>query len=57
MVGSVQTILVENNGFAHTDNFTLVAAPDLAPRTLARVAITGHNGKHLNMRLLAADAA
>lgn len=35
MVGSVQTILVENTGFAHTDNFTLVAAPDLAPRTLA----------------------
>ena len=57
MVGSVQTILVENNGFAHTGNFTLVAAPDLAPRALARVAITGHNGKHLNMRLLAADAA
>jgi threonylcarbamoyladenosine tRNA methylthiotransferase MtaB len=53
----VQTVLVENNGFAHTDNFTLVAAPDLAPRTLAQVAITGHNGKHLNMKLLAADAA
>ena len=57
MVGSVQTILVENNGFAHTDNFTLVEAPHLAPRTLAQVAITGHNGKHLNMKLLAADAA
>jgi len=57
MVGSEQTILVENNGFAHTDNFTLVAAPDLAPRTLARVVITGHNGKHLNMQYLAAQAA
>jgi threonylcarbamoyladenosine tRNA methylthiotransferase MtaB len=57
MVGSMQTILVENNGFAHTDNFTLVAAPDLLARTLAQVAITGHNGKHLNMKLLAADAA
>jgi threonylcarbamoyladenosine tRNA methylthiotransferase MtaB len=57
MVGSEQTILVENNGFAHTDNFTLVAAPSLEPRTLARVAITGHNGKHLTMELLAANAA
>jgi|GEM_PF-3684436 len=57
MVGSVQTILVENNGFAHTDNFTLVEAPALMPRTLAQVAITGHNGKHLSMELLAANAA
>ncbi|MOA11653.1 hypothetical protein D3C78_1316070 [compost metagenome] len=57
MVGSMQTILVENNGFAHTNNFTLVAAPDLPARTLAQVAITGHNGKHLNMKLLAANAA
>lgn len=57
MVGSQQTILVENNGFAHTNNFTLVAAPGLAPRTLARVMITGHNGKHLDMQYLAAQAA
>ena len=57
MVGSRQTILVENNGFAHTDNFTLVAAGDLAPRTLAQVVITGHNGKHLDMQCLAAQAA
>jgi threonylcarbamoyladenosine tRNA methylthiotransferase MtaB len=57
MVGSQQTILVENNGFAHTNNFTLVAAPDLAPRTLAQVVITGHNGKHLEMQCLAAQAA
>lgn len=57
MVGSRQTILVENNGFAHTDNFTLVAASDLTPRTLAQVLITGHNGKHLEMQCLAAEAA
>ncbi|MGV1872396.1 tRNA (N(6)-L-threonylcarbamoyladenosine(37)-C(2))-methylthiotransferase MtaB [Agrobacterium rosae] len=57
MVGTEQTILVENRGFAHTDNFTLVAAPDLAARTLAQVRITGHNGKHLNMQCLAAQAA
>ena len=57
MVGTQKTILVENNGFAHTDNFTLVAAPGLEPRTLARVLITGHNGKHLDMQCLAAQAA
>ncbi|WP_284759787.1 tRNA (N(6)-L-threonylcarbamoyladenosine(37)-C(2))-methylthiotransferase MtaB [Agrobacterium sp. fls2-241-TYG-188a] len=57
MVDSHQTILVENNGFAHTDNFTLVAAPELAPRTLAQVVITGHNGNHLEMKCLAAQAA
>jgi threonylcarbamoyladenosine tRNA methylthiotransferase MtaB len=57
MVDSHQTILVENNGFAHTDNFTLVAAPQLAPRTLAQVVITGHNGNHLEMKCLAAQAA
>ncbi len=57
MVGSLQTILVENNGFAHTENFTRVSAPDLAPRTLARVLITGHNGQYLTMQYPAAQAA
>jgi threonylcarbamoyladenosine tRNA methylthiotransferase MtaB len=57
MSGTVQTILVENNGFAHTDNFTLVAAPLLQPRDLVSVRISGHNGKHLEMEILAADAA
>ncbi len=57
MVGSRQTVLVENNGFAHTDNFTLVATPDLEARTLAQVLITGHNGKHLHMQCLSAQAA
>lgn len=54
LVGTEQTILVENSGFAHTDNFTLVAAHELQPRTLARVVITSHNGKHLEMKCLAA---
>ncbi|WP_284777322.1 tRNA (N(6)-L-threonylcarbamoyladenosine(37)-C(2))-methylthiotransferase MtaB [Agrobacterium sp. lyk4-40-TYG-31] len=57
MVGTTQTVLVENNGFAHTDNFTLVATPDLEARTLAQVLITGHNGKHLHMQCLSAQAA
>ena len=50
MVGSRQTILVENNGLAHTENFTLVDAAGLKPRDLVPVTITGHNGKHLTMR-------
>ncbi|NLS16917.1 tRNA (N(6)-L-threonylcarbamoyladenosine(37)-C(2))-methylthiotransferase MtaB [Rhizobium sp. P40RR-XXII] len=57
MVGTRQWLLVENNGLAHTENFTFVAAPGLRPRDLVQVAITGHNGKHLDMQLLAADAA
>jgi threonylcarbamoyladenosine tRNA methylthiotransferase MtaB len=57
MVGTRQWLLVENNGLAHTENFTLVAAPGLAPRSLVPVDITGHNGKHLDMQLTAADAA
>jgi threonylcarbamoyladenosine tRNA methylthiotransferase MtaB len=47
MVGQVATMLVENTGMAHTENFTLVDGLDLPPRTLATVRITGHNGKHL----------
>ncbi|MFC3074044.1 tRNA (N(6)-L-threonylcarbamoyladenosine(37)-C(2))-methylthiotransferase MtaB [Shinella pollutisoli] len=50
MVGSRQTILVENNGLAHTENFTLVDAAGLRPRDLVPVTITGHNGRHLTMR-------
>jgi threonylcarbamoyladenosine tRNA methylthiotransferase MtaB len=57
MVGTRQWLLVENNGLAHTENFTLVAAPDLTPRELVPVTITGHNGKHLHMQLAAAVAA
>ncbi|MFD1327749.1 tRNA (N(6)-L-threonylcarbamoyladenosine(37)-C(2))-methylthiotransferase MtaB [Mycoplana ramosa] len=47
MVGSRQMILVENNGLAHTENFTLVEADGLPPRDLVPVTVTGHNGKHL----------
>jgi threonylcarbamoyladenosine tRNA methylthiotransferase MtaB len=47
MVGTRQTMLVENTGMAHTENFTLVDGLGLPPRTLAEITITGHNGKHL----------
>jgi len=57
MVGSEQMLLVENNGLAHTENFTLVGAARLKPRDLVPVVITGHNGKHLDMQLKAAQAA
>jgi threonylcarbamoyladenosine tRNA methylthiotransferase MtaB len=50
MIGSTQDILVENNGLAHTENFTLVDAAGLKPGALVPVTITGHNGKHLTMR-------
>ena len=57
MVGTRQTILVENSGMAHTENFTLVAAPGLAPRDLVTVTITGHNGKHLEIHMADRTAA
>ncbi|MBA1346530.1 MULTISPECIES: tRNA (N(6)-L-threonylcarbamoyladenosine(37)-C(2))-methylthiotransferase MtaB [unclassified Rhizobium] len=57
MIGTRQWLLVENNGLAHTENFTLVAAPSLRPGELVPVTITGHNGKHLDMQLTAAAAA
>ncbi len=47
MAGSIQRILVENTGMAHTENFTLVDGLGLPPRTFAEVRISGHNGKHL----------
>lgn len=57
MVGSEQTLLVENNGLAHTENFTLVDAAGLKPRALVPVTITGHNGKHLTMQVKQMAAA
>lgn len=57
MVGTRQTLLVEMTGMAHTENFTLVAAPDLPARSLVTVTITGHNGRHLHMQPQAASAA
>ncbi|MBX5135011.1 tRNA (N(6)-L-threonylcarbamoyladenosine(37)-C(2))-methylthiotransferase MtaB [Rhizobium lentis] len=56
MVGTRQWLLVENNGLAHTENFTLVTAAGLRPGELVPVTITGHNGKHLDMQLTAAAA-
>ncbi|GAA4172682.1 tRNA (N(6)-L-threonylcarbamoyladenosine(37)-C(2))-methylthiotransferase MtaB [Shinella granuli] len=50
MIGKREIILVENNGLAHTENFTLVDAAGLKPRDLVPVTITGHNGRHLTMR-------
>jgi threonylcarbamoyladenosine tRNA methylthiotransferase MtaB len=57
MVGTRQWLLVENNGLAHTENFTLAAAPGLRPRDIVEVTITGHDGRHLDMQLTAAAAA
>ncbi|MET0747064.1 MAG: tRNA (N(6)-L-threonylcarbamoyladenosine(37)-C(2))-methylthiotransferase MtaB, partial [Rhizobium sp.] len=57
MIGTTQWLLVENNGLAHTENFTLVATPGLAPRALVSAVITGHDGKRLNMQLDPAQAA
>jgi threonylcarbamoyladenosine tRNA methylthiotransferase MtaB len=56
MVGTEQIVIVENNGLAHTENFSLVAVPGLVPRHVQRIMITGHNGKHLDMRVMAASA-
>ncbi|MBB3355929.1 threonylcarbamoyladenosine tRNA methylthiotransferase MtaB [Rhizobium sp. BK049] len=56
MVGTRQWLLVENNGLAHTENFTLVTAAGLRPGELVPVTITGHNGKLLDMQLTAAAA-
>lgn len=56
MIGREEMILVENNGFAHTENFTLVDATGLKPRDLVPVTITGHNGKNLTMRPVIAPA-
>lgn len=57
MVGTRQTILVENNGMGHTENFSLVEASGLAPRDLVTVTITGHNGNNLEMQLAGRSAA
>ncbi len=57
MVGTRQSLLVENNGLAHTENFTLAAVPGLTPRDMIKAVVTGHNGKHLTLQLTAAKAA
>jgi threonylcarbamoyladenosine tRNA methylthiotransferase MtaB len=57
MVGTTQSLLVENNGLAHTENVTVVAAPGLIPRTLVSAVMTGHDGERLDMQLITAEAA
>ncbi|MCM2293356.1 tRNA (N(6)-L-threonylcarbamoyladenosine(37)-C(2))-methylthiotransferase MtaB [Allorhizobium sp. BGMRC 0089] len=57
LVGTRQKLLVERNEMAHTEDFTLVAAPGLAPGMLAEVTIAGHNDRHLNFEPAAHVAA
>ncbi|HTO30257.1 MAG TPA: tRNA (N(6)-L-threonylcarbamoyladenosine(37)-C(2))-methylthiotransferase MtaB [Pararhizobium sp.] len=57
MIGTQQSLLVENNGLAHTENFTLAAVPGLKPGDMIEAVITGHDGRHLTLQLTAARAA
>ncbi len=56
-VGTRQKLLVERNEMAHTEDFTLVAAPGMKPGSLVEVSISGHTGRHLTIASAAADAA
>ena len=56
-VGTRQKLLVERNEMAHTEDFTLVAAPGMNPGSLIEVLIGGHNGRHLTIVSAAASAA
>nr|WP_307374648.1 tRNA (N(6)-L-threonylcarbamoyladenosine(37)-C(2))-methylthiotransferase MtaB [Peteryoungia aggregata] len=56
-VGTRQKLLVERNEMAHTEDFTLVAAPGMKPGSLIEVSIGGHTGRHLTIASAAADAA
>lgn len=56
-VGTHQKLLVERNEMAHTEDFTLVAAPGMTPGSLVEVSIGGHNGRHLTIASAAASAA
>lgn len=57
LVGSRQKLLVERNEMAHTEDFTLVAAPGMTPGSLIEVSIGGHTGRHLTIASVAANAA
>lgn len=57
LVGSRQKLLVERNEMAHTEDFTLVAAPGMTPGSLIEVSIGGHTGRHLTIASAADDAA
>lgn len=56
-VGTRQMLLVERNEMAHTEDFTLVAAPGMKPGGLIEVSIGGHTGRHLTIASAAASAA
>ncbi len=56
-VGTRQKLLVERNEMAHTEDFTLVAAPGMTPGSLIEVSIGGHTGRHLTIASAAASAA
>ncbi|MBA4796764.1 MAG: tRNA (N(6)-L-threonylcarbamoyladenosine(37)-C(2))-methylthiotransferase MtaB [Rhizobiales bacterium] len=56
-VGTRQKLLVERNEMAHTEDFTLVAAPGMKSGSLIEVLIGGHNGRHLTIASAAASAA
>lgn len=55
--GTLQKLLVERNEMAHTEDFTLVAAPGMTPGSLIEVLIGGHNRRHLTIASAAASAA
>ncbi len=55
--GTKQMVLAERGGVAHTQDFTIVRTPDLQPGTFAEVEIVGHDGKYLNIKDAAANAA
>lgn len=55
--GTLQKLLVERNEMAHTEDFTLVAAPGMKAGSLIEVSIGGHNGRHLTIASAAASAA
>jgi threonylcarbamoyladenosine tRNA methylthiotransferase MtaB len=57
MIGTVQALLVENTGMAHTENFTLVDAKAWQPQMFVPVRISGHNGKNLLAESLQEAAA
>lgn len=56
-VGTHQKLLVERNEMAHTEDFTLVAAPGMKAGSLVEVSIGGHDGRHLTIASAAASAA
>ncbi|PYB74143.1 tRNA (N(6)-L-threonylcarbamoyladenosine(37)-C(2))-methylthiotransferase MtaB [Rhizobium wuzhouense] len=56
-VGTRQKLLVERNEMAHTEDFTLVAAPGMKAGSLVEVSIGGHTGRHLTIASAAASAA